>query len=41
MITIAGLAVLIVISYVLSKTKFDQGKVEVVEQWKQQIFDKD
>ena len=41
MITIAGLGILIVISYVLSKTKFDQGKVEVVEQWKQQIFDKD
>jgi hypothetical protein len=41
MIAIAGLAIFIVISYVLSQTKFSQGKMEVVEQWKQQIFNKD
>ncbi len=41
MVSIGVLAVMMVISYVMSQTKFDQGKKEVVEQWKQQIFDKD
>ena len=41
MVSIGVLAVMIVISFVLSQTQFDKGRKEVVDQWKQQIFDKD